>query len=134
MGIERLLMIMDEQNCAIPSDEPCELYLAPMGKAAVKRCFELATRLREGGLSVEFDVVGRSLKAQMKYADKLGALYTIVVGDNELETGKAQLKDMRNGTVEEIELGDGLYTALYNKAIDRQLAGVADIFTAVAEN
>ena len=133
MGIERLLMIMDEQQCAIPSPEPCELYLAPMGKAAVKKCFELATRLREGGVMVECDIVGRSLKAQMKYADKLGARLTIVVGDNELETGRAQLKDMRSGEVEEIDLDDSLYTTLYNKSLDRQLAGVADLFSAVAE-
>jgi histidyl-tRNA synthetase len=93
----------------------------------------MATKLREGGAAVECDIVGRSLKAQMKYADKLGARYTIVVGDNELETGVAQLKDMTTGQSEEIRLDDSLYTTLYQKSLDRELAGMADLFGAVAE-
>ncbi len=133
MGLERLLMVMEEQGCAIPDSSECELYLVSMGTAAAQKCFALATKLREGGMSVECDIVGRSLKAQMKYADKLGARYTIVVGDNELETGVAQLKDMQSGATEEIRLDDSLYTTLYNKSLDRQLAGVADLFGAVAE-
>lgn len=133
MGLERLLMVMEEQGCAIPDSSECELYLVSMGAAAAQKCFALATKLREGGMSVECDIVGRSLKAQMKYADKLGARYTIVVGDNELETGVAQLKDMQSGVTEEIRLDDSLYTTLYNKSLDRQLAGVADLFGTVAE-
>ena len=54
----------------------------------------LAKELRSEGLCVQFDTVGRSLKAQMKYADKIGACYCMVVGDNELEAGKAELKNM----------------------------------------
>ncbi len=133
MGLERLLMVMEEQGCPMPEGGECELYLVSMGAAAAQKCFALATKLREGGVSVESDIVGRSLKAQMKYADKLGARYTIVVGDNELETGVAQLKDMQSGATEDIQLDDSLYTTLYNKSLDRQLAGVADLFGAVAE-
>ena len=133
MGLERLLMVMDEQGCSFSEDIGCDLYLVSMGSEAAKRCFTIATALREGGVSVECDIVGRSLKAQMKYADKLGARYTIVVGDNELETGVAQLKDMQTGATEEIRLDDSLYTTLYNKSLDRQLAGVADLFNSVAE-
>ena len=77
--------------------------------------------------------MGRSLKAQMKYADKLGARYTIVVGDNELETGRAQLKDMTSGATEEVELDEGLYTVLRQKLLDRELAGMADLFGSIAE-
>ena len=77
--------------------------------------------------------MGRSLKAQMKYADKLGARYTIVVGDNELETGRAQLKDMASGATEEVELNEGLYTVLRQKLLDRELADVAGLFGSVAE-
>ena len=93
----------------------------------------MATKLRQGGVSVECDTVGRGLKAQMKYADKLGARYTVVVGDNELETGRAQLKDMETGEQSEILLDDSLYTTLYNKSLDRQLAGMADLFGSVTE-
>ncbi len=133
IGLERLLMVMEEQQCTFPEPPVCDLYLVSMGAAAAQRCFVLASRLREGGVAVECDIVGRSLKAQMKYADKLGARYTIVVGDTELETGVAQLKNMATGQTEDIRLDDSLYTTLYNKSLDRQLAGVAELFGSVAE-
>lgn len=133
IGLERLLMVMEEQQCTFPEPPVCDLYLVSMGAAAAQRCFVLASRLWEGGVAVECDIVGRSLKAQMKYADKLGARYTIVVGDTELETGVAQLKNMATGQTEDIRLDDSLYTTLYNKSLDRQLAGVAELFGSVAE-
>ena len=133
IGLERLLMVMEEQQCTFPEPPVCDLYLVSMGAAAAQQCFVLASRLREGGVAVECDIVGRSLKAQMKYADKLGARYTIVVGDTELETGVAQLKNMATGQTEDIRLDDSLYTTLYNKSLDRQLAGVAELFGSVAE-
>ena len=133
MGLERLLMVMEESGCKFPPAPQCELYFVSMGAKAAKHCFAMATKLREGGVAVECDIVGRSLKAQMKYADKLGARYTIVVGDNELETGVAQLKDMTTGESEEIRLDDSLYTTLYRKSLDRELAGMTDLFGSVAE-
>ncbi len=78
-------------------------------------------------MAVECDTVGRGLKAQMKYADKIGARYTIVVGDNELQTGRAGLKNMQTGDVTDIALDDSLYTTLYNQSLERQLADVADL-------
>lgn len=133
LGLERLLMVMEEHHAKFPEAPTCEVYFASMGEAAARRCFAIAAQLREGGVAVETDIVGRGLKAQMKYADKLGARYTIVVGDTELETGIAQLKDMQTGETEEIQLDDSLYTTLYNKSLDRQLAGMADLFNSVAE-
>lgn len=133
MGLERLLLIMEAKKCPFPAPPVCEVYLAPMGDAAVKRCFAIATRLREGGVSVEFDVAGRGLKPQMKYADKLGARYTLVVGDDELTTGKGKLKDMATGESTEVLLDDSLYTTLYNKSLDRQLADMAGLFGEVME-
>lgn len=133
MGLERLLLVMEAKGYAFPEEPRCEVYLASMGEAAACRCFAMATRLREGGVSAECDTVGRSLKAQMKYADKLGARYTLVLGDNELVSGRAQLKDMESGAAEEVALDDSLYTLLYNKSLDRQLAGMADLFGGVLE-
>ena len=132
LGLERLLMVMDAVGAPFPEEERCEVYLAPMGEAAVRRCFEIAVGLRQGGMAAETDLVGRGLKAQMKYADKIGARYVIVVGDNELATGRVQLKDMATGQSEEIGLDDGLYTALCNKAVDRQLAQMTDLFSELA--
>jgi len=68
----------------------------------------------------------------MKYADKIGARYVIVVGDNELESGRVQLKDMKNGTSEEVALDDSLYTTLCQKANDRRLADLTDLFGEMA--
>ena len=133
MGIERMLMTMEEQGVQFPDAPVCDLYFVSMGQAAAQKCFALTTALREGGAAVECDVVGRSLKAQMKYADKLGARYTIVVGDNELETGRAQLKDMDSGATEEVSLDDGLYTTLRQKLLDRELADMVGMFGEIAE-
>lgn len=128
MGLERLLLVLEAKEAPFPEPPRCEVYLAPMGDAAVKRCFAMATRLREGGVMVEVDTVGRGLKAQMKYADKLRARYVIVVGDDELVSGQARLKDMETGEQTAVQLDDSLYTTLYNKSLDRQLAGMAELF------
>lgn len=133
MGLERLLLVLEAKQAAFPEPPRCEVYLASMGEAAVRRCFSIAAKLREGGVSVEFDTVGRGLKAQLKYADKIRARYAVVIGDNELESGKAQLKDMQTGETGEIALDDSLYAALYKKSLDRRLAGMTDLFNAVRE-
>lgn len=106
MGIERLLLLMDAQNVPFPERKACDIYLASMGEKANLEAARLALDLRNEGLSAQFDTVSRGLKAQMKYADKLGALYTVVLGDNELETRKAQLKNMKDGSLQEISLDD----------------------------
>lgn len=130
MGLERLLMVMEACGVSFPTPPSVDLYLAAMGEQAARQAFVIATHLRERGLSVQTDTVGRNLKAQMKYADKLGARYVIVLGDNELETGKAQLKDMESGQTEEILLDDSLYAILHTKVLDRELAGMAELFGA----
>lgn len=133
IGLERLLLIMQAKECTFPEPPRCEVYFAPMGTKAANTCFGIVTRLREGGVAAEMDTVGRGLKAQMKYADKIGARYTVVVGDNELESGMAQLKDMETGESSEIALDESLYTTLYNKSLDRQLASMADLFGSLTE-
>ncbi len=106
MGIERLLLLMDAQNVPFPARKACDIYFASMGEKANLEAARLALDLRNEGLSAQFDTVARGLKAQMKYADKLGALYTVVLGDNELETRQAQLKNMKDGSLQEISLDD----------------------------
>ena len=71
---------------------------------------KLVTKLRRAGISAEKDIVGRSIKAQMKYADKLGARYALIVGQNEVETGRVTVKDMQGGESFEVSL-DGLTEA-----------------------
>ncbi|MEE1016388.1 MAG: histidine--tRNA ligase [Ruminococcus sp.] len=106
MGLERLLMVMDAQGIAIPDDDKCALYIATMGDDAKVKAFELLRRVRECGLIAETDVVGRGLRAQMKYADKIGAKYSLVLGDNELSDNKAKVKNMETGEQTELALDD----------------------------
>lgn len=104
MGTGRLLMLLEAQGIELPTPGACELYIAPMGENASLEAMKIVHDLRAGGISSQTDVAGRSLKAQMKYADKIGARYTMVLGDNEIEQGKANLKNMDNGEVTEVEL------------------------------
>lgn len=106
MGIERLLLLLKAQNIEIPAPSGCDLYIAPMGDAASLEAMKIVSELRANGVSAQTDVVGRSLKAQMKYADKIGAKYTMVLGDNEITEGKAKIKDMNSGEATETELAD----------------------------
>ena len=106
MGLERLLMVMDAQGINIPDDDKCALYIATMGDDAKVKAFELLRRVRECGLIAETDVVGRGLRAQMKYADKIGAKYSLVLGDNELNENKAKVKNMETGEQTELALDE----------------------------
>ena len=75
---------------------------------------QIVSTLRNKGVYAECDICARSLKAQMKYADKIGAEYTLILGDSELESGKAQLKCMAQSTQEEIEI-DNIVDIILNK-------------------
>ena len=106
MGIEILLMLMDKQGIEIPKPSTCDLYVAVMGESASLKSFEIIKAVRSCGLIAETDVVGRGLRAQMKYADKIGAKFSMVLGDNEIEQGKAVIKNMSSGEQTEIVLDD----------------------------
>lgn len=108
MGLERILLTMEAQGCEFLEEKTCDLYLASMGDAAAAKAVEIAARMREEGFFVEYDLVGRGLKAQMKYADKIKAKYVIVIGDSELESGNAKLKNMSSGEQTDISLGHDL--------------------------
>ena len=104
MGINRLIDAMEKSGAISHEAEKPLLYVAPMGEAAALKALSIVTRFRAAGKWAESDMVGRSLKAQMKYADKLGARYTLILGDSELASGKAQLKNMETGEQTEAEL------------------------------
>ena len=104
MGVGRLLMVMEAQGIKLPEAPACELYIAPKGERASLEAAKLTSDLRAQGVSAQFDVVGRSVKAQMKYADKLGARYTLVLGDSEVDSGTVTVKDMRGKESFEMKL------------------------------
>ncbi len=104
IGLERVLMLMDTQKVNIPDDKACELFIAYIGENAKKKAFALAEAVRNEDIYAEMSVSEKSLKAQMKYADKIGAKYTIVLGDDEITANKAKIKNMNTGEAEEISL------------------------------
>ena len=104
MGIERLLMVMEAEGVAIPADRTPDLYLCSMGDAARALAERIAAAQRARGLWAETDVMGRGLKPQMKYANKIGAQYVVVLGEDEVASGSARLKRMADGAEIEISL------------------------------
>jgi histidyl-tRNA synthetase len=104
MGITRLILAMKEAGLDNVCAARPALYIAAMGESAMVKALEITERLRAEGKFAECDVIGRSLKAQMKYANKIGAEYTLIIGDSEIESGKAQLRNMQNGEQTEISL------------------------------
>ena len=111
MGLTRVILAMKESGCADVDENKPLLYIAPLGEGAVAKALSIVSALRDKGIYAECDICARSLKAQMKYADKIGAEYTLIIGDSELESGRAQLKNMKKSEQREIEI-DNIYNAL----------------------
>ena len=110
-GIERLLIVMEQSGVEIPCDEAPTVYIAGMDTACRDKAFALATSLRLSGVKAEIDHLERSVKAQFKYADKIGAKYVAVIGGNELAEGKANVKNMSTGESESVAFAD--FTAYF---------------------
>ena len=104
MGITRIILAMREAGLADIAPTCPKVYVAALGKNAMLGAMQIVEKLRRNGYYAECDIVERSLKAQMKYANKIGAEYTLIIGDSELETGRAQLRNMADGTQREVEL------------------------------
>lgn len=119
MGIERLLMVAEAQGVEIPAPQPCDLYIASIGEEASIRALQLVTDLRNEGFYAECDTMGRSVKAQMKYADKIEAQFSMVLGDTELAENKANIKNMQTGESCEIALDESLVKFLYDDQIKK---------------
>lgn len=124
MGIERLIMTMESQGCDFIEPKKCALYIAAMDEAALEKAIVLTKKLRDDGIWAEYDLQGRGVKAQMKYADKLGADFTMVLGSNEIESGKAQLKNMKTSEKIEISLGDSFLDDFSNISVANMFSSV----------
>lgn len=121
LGMERLMLVLQAQGIELPGDPPCEVFIASMGKEASCRAFVLAEQLHRCGVAASCEVCGRSLKAQMKYANKIGAAFTLVLGEEELAAGKAKIKNMKTGEQKSISLGDDFlddYVTINTEAAD----------------
>ena len=104
MGMERLLAVMETNEVEFPKPPETTVYFAANGDAPRMKAFALVQKLREAGVSAEFDHMERSFKAQFKYANKLGAKFTVALGDEELERGAVKVKCMADGEETEVEL------------------------------
>lgn len=107
LGMERALMVLEAQSVSLPEKPACQVFLGALGDPARQEAFRMAHDLRLSGIRAACDINDRGLKAQMKYADKIGAAYSLVLGDNELESGTAMLKNMKTGEKREVFIGDG---------------------------
>ena len=126
MGLERLIMTMEQQNCDFMEAKTCDLYIASMGQAAADRAMSLAMELRDEGYFVEYDLMGRGIKPQMKYADKIGSKFVIVIGDSELESGNAKLKNMASGEQTDIKLDNTFVENFSNVLVSEMFKGVEE--------
>lgn len=101
-GIERLLLLMENSGAAMPEEPSPTVYLAGMDEACREKAYALAVTLRREGVSCEVDHMGRSVKAQFKYADKIKAKYVAVIGGNELQAGVMNVKNMSTSAQESV--------------------------------
>lgn len=120
MGLERLQLVMEAQGCEFPEPSRPDLFIVAMGDKATLKAVEIAKDMRDEGYSVVYDLNGRSLRAQMKYADKINAKYNVVIGDNEVDTKSAVLKDMATGEQSNISL-ETFVSGFYSITLDSQL-------------
>lgn len=127
MGLERLILTMQKQGCNFLENESCDLYIASMGENAHIKAMTLTQKLREEGYWVEYDVMDRGLKAQMKYSNKLKSKFTMIIGDDELSAGKAKIQNTETRDFTEINLDGDIVDAFSGVMIDYMFAS-EDIF------
>ncbi len=106
MGIERVLMLMEAQGVEIPKEDPVKIFIATMGEAAYEKAFGVVCALRDKGVKAELEHAGRGIKAQFKYADKIGAEYVATIGENELASGICRVKKMSDGSQREVKIDE----------------------------
>ncbi len=104
MGMERLLLTLEEESIEIPVGDDLDLYITTIGEKAKKAAFKYIYQLRNNGFRTEIDYLDRSVKSQMKAANRMNATYTIILGENELNSGKATFKNMKTGEQQKVVL------------------------------
>lgn len=104
MGKERILMTAEACGFEMPKPEGIDVFIAFLGEEAKKFTLSLMHELRLKGLSVQMDVMGRNFKNQFKLANRVDSKKTVIVGENELETGLLQIKDMTSGEQVEVPI------------------------------
>ena len=106
LGIERLILEIDAMDIELEEEAAIELYVGILGEEAKASAYKLVKELRNKGHIVETDYMDRSVRAQMKYANKIGAKNTLIIGENEVKSNKANIKNMSKGSQEEVFLDE----------------------------
>jgi histidyl-tRNA synthetase len=101
-GIERLMSVLEKQKLFPDGDEKTSVFIAALGPEAQRWSLRQALELRRSGVSVELDFLNRSLKSQMREADRLQVKHVVIVGDNEVKSRTAMIKNMKTGEQESI--------------------------------
>ncbi len=113
MGMERVLMLLDamnEKDCRLKAIDPVpDVFIAPLDRSLATLAFRLLKEFRDFGLKADMNHTSRGLRAQFKFADKLGAAYVAILGGDEAEKGVVKLRDMRSGDEWETPLEDAAY-------------------------
>lgn len=113
-GVERLIEMFEEENSELVKEKIPDLYILSNGTEENNKAIEIAEKLRDNGFYVETDLLERSFKSQMKFADKIRAKYLVVIGENELQTGIAKVKNMDDGFEKSVPLNaDDLISVLF---------------------
>ena len=111
IGLDRALLAVEAEGVVIPETFVSDLFIIPMGVAAKSAALKYAAELRAAGFKVELAFGDRALKTAMKIADKSGARYSLVIGDEEMASGVVEVKEMSSGTANSVRL-DSLASAL----------------------
>lgn len=106
LGMERLLMVAQNQGIELGQQNKVQVFVGALGDNARVEALKICAKLREGGIIATVDHVGKSAKAQFKYMNKIGCRLAIMIGDNELESGKVNVKDLEQSNSNEYELSD----------------------------
>ena len=106
MGMERVLLVAQNQGVKFPEPSPFDLYVVSAGEKAYDAAYKLTSDIRGYGMKADCDHMGRSVKAQFKYAGKLNVRYVATIGDEELETNTVRLKEMASGIEETVNIND----------------------------
>ena len=105
-GLERLLLLMENTSVPFPDAPVPDVYIAGMDEPSRMRAFKLCNELRSHGFAAECDKMNRSVKSQLKYADKLGARFVAVIGESEISSGECSVKRMTDGSSERVKLAN----------------------------
>ena len=106
MGIERMLMVQELRGVSPKTPDLYDAFVVTMGDGARIEGIKLVEELRAAGLKSDLDHAARSMKAQFKYANKVGVKKVVVIAGDELEKGVVKLRDMENSTEEEVARGE----------------------------